>query len=151
MTQREMALFYEGLLYALSNFSAFSVLWRGRWWMTAEHAYQAAKFTDINVIMAIMLAPSAHEAKQIAKEHAHLKRADWNEVKIPVMEEILRAKLSQHAYVRETLEKTGKIMIVENSPTDSFWGRGPDWKGQNHLGKIWMRLRREMRISVKTG
>ena len=119
--------------------------------MTAEHAYQAAKFTDINVIMAIMLAPSAHEAKQIAKEHAHLKRADWNEVKIPVMEEILRAKLSQHAYVRETLEKTGKIMIVENSPTDSFWGRGPDWKGQNHLGKIWMRLRKQMRVSGKTG
>jgi len=151
MTQKEMALFYEDVLYALSNFSAFSVRWRGRLWMTAEHAYQAAKFTDVNVILAIMLAPSAHEAKQIAKKYAHLKRADWDEVKLGVMEEILRAKLSQHAYVRETLEKTGKMMIVENSPTDSYWGRGPDWKGENHLGKIWMRIRKEMRRGDKTG
>ncbi len=35
--------------------------------------------------------------------------------------------------------------IVEDSPKDDFWGWGPNRDGRNELGKIWMRLRSELR------
>ncbi len=35
--------------------------------------------------------------------------------------------------------------IVEYSPVDAYWGWGPRKNGQNHLGKLWMKLRDELR------
>lgn len=146
MTHNGKATFYEVKFYALSNFSSFSVRWRGRPWMTAEHAYQAGKFSDPKIVLRIFQASSAHEAKQIARRNAPSRRVDWcDAVKLALMEEILREKFRQHSYVRETLARTGDMEIVEDSPTDSFWGSGSGGKGQNHLGKIWMKLREEMR------
>jgi hypothetical protein len=34
---------------------------------------------------------------------------------------------------------------LQNSPTDAFWGSGPDGKGRNELGKALMRLRAALR------
>ena len=87
---------------------------------------------------------SAHDAKQIAKTNKHLVRADWDEIKLKVMEELIRLKFDQHEFVRKMLLSTGDAELVEDSPKDSFWGRGPDWKGQNHLGRLWMKIRDEM-------
>lgn len=140
----ERILFYEGTRYFLSNFSSFRVQWRGIDWMTSEHAYQAAKFRDPEIIEQIKNAISAHEAKKIAQAHKDREIKNWSEIKIAVMEEILRAKLAQHLYIQRKLLESGHREIVENSPTDSFWGRGPDWKGKNFLGKLWMKLRAEM-------
>ena len=140
----EKILFYEGSKYFLSNFSSFRVRWRGFDWMTSEHAYQTAKFSDQEIVDKIKNAASAHDAKKIARAHSDKKMDNWSEIKIDVMEEILRAKLAQHPYIRRKLLENGNREIVENSPTDSFWGRGPDWKGQNWLGKLWMKLRTEI-------
>ena len=41
------------------------------------------------------------EAKKIAHRHIQKRRADWDLVKIQIMEEILRTKLSQYAYVKK--------------------------------------------------
>ena len=43
--------------------------------------------------------------------------------------------------------QTGNAEIVEDSPKDNFWGRGPKWKGANHLGKLWMKIRAELRAA----
>lgn len=112
--------------------------------MTSEHAYQAAKFDDPAIFERIRNAPSAYDAKKIAQANQDKIRSDWsNTERLATMEEILRAKLSQHLYIQKKLIETNEREIVENSPTDSFWGRGRDWKGQNHLGKLWMKLRAE--------
>jgi ribA/ribD-fused uncharacterized protein len=74
-----------------------------------------------------------------------LERQAWPVEKLGIMEEIIRAKVQQHDYVRIELLRTGDRELIENSPTDSYWGRGPDWQGQNHLGKLWMKLREEIR------
>lgn len=139
----ERILFYEVEYYFLSNFSAFAVEWMGRLWMTAEHAYQAAKFLEEEIRELIRNARSAHEAKQIAKKYKHLRRDDWDEIKLSVMESILRAKLEQHPEILKKLLLSEGKFLVEDSPTDSFWGRGHDWKGENWLGRIWMKLRDE--------
>ena len=57
------------------------------------------------------------------------------------MKQILQAKANQHDDVRDVLRKTGMREIVENSPVDDFWGGGPNKKGQNVVGKIWMNIR----------
>ena len=113
--------------------------------MTAEYAYQAAKFSNPVVIEEIRNARSARDAKKIAHDHDKEKRANWDEIKLSVMEDILRAKLYQHDYIKKKLLATGDAELVEDSPTDPFWGRGPDGKGLNHCGKIWMKLRRKLR------
>ena len=140
----ERILFYAGTRYFLSNFAAFRVVWRGVSWMTSEHAYQAAKFVDEEIIEQIKNAGSAHDAKKISHNYRYKRADNWTEVSVEIMEEILRAKLEQHPYIQRKLRESGHREIVENSPTDSFWGRGPDWKGQNQLGKLWMKLRAEM-------
>ena len=141
----ERVLFYEGKWYFLSNFSSFAIWWMGILWMTVEHAYQAAKFTDPAIVEEIRTAMSAHDAKKIARKYQDKVRADWNDIKLEIMEKLLRLKIEQHPYVREKLLETGDAELVEDSPKDSFWGRGPDWRGLNHLGRLWMKLRSELR------
>jgi predicted NAD-dependent protein-ADP-ribosyltransferase YbiA (DUF1768 family) len=60
------------------------------------------------------------------------------------MENIIRAKISMHPYIREKLLETGDREIIEDSHKDSFWGRGADFKGRNELGKVWMKIRNEL-------
>jgi predicted NAD-dependent protein-ADP-ribosyltransferase YbiA (DUF1768 family) len=39
-------------------------------------------------------------------------------------------------------------MLIENSPTDYFWGCGANHTGENHLGKILMGVRTEIRLHL---
>lgn len=144
--QQSPVLFYAGEFgYVFSNFSAFQVEWNGRTWMTSEHAYQAAKFTDMMAIKEIHAATSAHMALKTAQKYQSRIRASWTEAeKLRVMEDILRHKLAQHPYVRKQLLQSGDAELIEDAPKDAFWGRGPDWQGQNNLGKLWMKLRAEL-------
>ena len=138
---------YEREFYCFSNFSSFATRWKGTLWPTSEHAYQAAKFrtTAPRVAAAIAKAPSAHAAFKLANANRDKYPVDWDEKKSAVMESILRAKLRQHPYVKYKLLQTGRRRIVEDSFRDSFWGWGPDKKGRNELGKLWMKLRDELR------
>lgn len=61
------------------------------------------------------------------------------------MEELLRLKIEQNSYVKKNLLQTEDYLIVEDSPKDSFWGWGPNRDGENQLGKLWMKLRKEIR------
>ncbi|MFZ3044030.1 MAG: NADAR family protein [Minisyncoccia bacterium] len=154
---QQVALFYTGRWYCFDNFSAFTVEWCGRIYPTAEHLYQARKYIDANgvhiqtggdsdITELIRAAPSAHEAKKLgnAFEYQDYVRKDWDDaVKFEVMEEIVRAKSAQHEYVRKKLAESKGLLLVEDSHRDPFWGRGPDWDGQNHLGRIWTKVRDE--------
>jgi hypothetical protein len=60
------------------------------------------------------------------------------------MEELLRAKLSQHEKTRRLLLETGDKQLIENSAVDYYWGIGADGTGRNTLGKLWMKLRSEL-------
>ncbi|MDB5194736.1 MAG: hypothetical protein JWN50_750 [Parcubacteria group bacterium] len=139
----DKVLFYEGAHYMYSNFSAFAFWWKGILWPTSEHAYQAEKFSDPLVREMIRLALSPYDAKRMSRMHSEFVRIDWHDVKLAVMEEIIRAKLAQHPYILKKLLATGDREIVEDSPHDGFWGRGREHAGKNHMGRIWMKLRSE--------
>jgi ribA/ribD-fused uncharacterized protein len=140
--------FYEQDFYVLSNFSAFSLEWRGRRFATSEAAYHWEKFiaNDPGVASLIRQAPSAHEAFKIAERYRSVRRADWDAVKVDIMRDILRAKVEQHEYVRRKLLATGDRELIEDSWRDDFWGWGPNRDGQNMLGQLWMEIRDELRF-----
>lgn len=139
--------FYEREFYTFSNFSSFQVDWRGRHWPTSEHAYQAEHFyeTAPELVEQIYKANSAHEAYKIAKANADKAPKNWHDIKVGFMYELCKAKLLQNPYVRKKLEESGDLDIVEDSPKDPFWGWGEDRQGRNELGKVWMRLRQDLR------
>jgi ribA/ribD-fused uncharacterized protein len=144
---QDKVLFYGGEFgYGFSNFAAFNVRWQGVTWMTSEHAYQASKFETPTHINAIHQATSAHDALKLARVYQERGwvRPTWNdEEKLRVMYEIISLKHDQHPYIQKQLKESIGREIVEDSPKDAFWGRGPDWNGHNHLGRLWMRLRDE--------
>lgn len=145
-TSGEVIGFYPREFYVFDNFASFQIDWRGRRWMTSEHAYQAAHFfeTAPELVEEIFQARSAHDAYKIAKAHADKAPTNWDKVKVGIMEDILRHKLEQNNYVKEKLRLSGDMEIIEDSTKDSFWGWGPNRDGRNELGRIWMRLREEM-------
>ncbi len=126
----------------LSNFYPAPLVWEGRYWPTAEHAYQAAKCHRSDELWRIQEAPSPGAAKRLGRKIEL--RADWDEVKERVMLEIVRVKF-KNAYLRRRLIATGSAELIEgNDWGDRFWGvcRG---KGENRLGKILMKVRAEIR------
>lgn len=136
--------FYERELYPLSNFSAFRLMWRGIDFDTSEAAYHWEKFLQPKIRSAIRRARSAHEAFKIAESHKSERIADWDDIKVGIMREILSAKASQHEYVRRKLLETGTRPLIEKSWRDDFWGWGPNKDGQNMLGKLWMEIRADL-------
>lgn len=142
----EPILFYEPEFYVFSNFSSFAVEWKGKSYMTVEHAYHSEKFLDESLKEQIRNQTSAHQAYMLAQElRKNNLRSDWDDVKYEIMKGIIRVKVEQHPYVQEKLLDSGNRTLIEDSPVDSFWGRGPDHVGQNSLGKIWMEVRDELR------
>lgn len=147
--------FYEQDFYVLSNFSAFNLRWKGRTFPTSEHAYHWEKFPQetrdeagVYVRDAIWHAPSAHEAFKLAEKWKALRRSDWDDVKVDLMRDLLRAKAEQHEYVRRKLLATGDRELIEDSWRDDFWGWGPDRNGRNELGRLWMEIRAEFRAAT---
>lgn len=151
----ERVCFYEQDFYPLSNFSAFAIQWGGKRFDTVEAAYHWHKFVDADqgetqLQRHIRMAPSAHEAFKLAQEYAYARRKNWDNWKVGIMRDLLRAKVEQHEYVRRKLLATGDRLLVENSWRDDFWGWGPNQDGQNMLGRLWMELRTELRESKET-
>lgn len=138
--------FYEQDFYVLSNFSAFTLQWRGWRFDTSEAAYHYEKFSDYPAVREeIVCAPSAHEAFKIAERNRRLRRPDWDAIKVGIMRDILHAKAAQHEYVSRKLLATGNRELIEDSWRDDFWGWGPNRDGQNMLGKLWMEIRAVLR------
>jgi ribA/ribD-fused uncharacterized protein len=68
-------------------------------------------------------------------------RSDWEEVKVEIMKGAVLRKFETHQDIRQRLLATGELELVENAPSDYFWGCGADGSGQNMLGKILMDVR----------
>ena len=74
-------------------------------------------------------------------------RPDWLQVRRGIMEEIVRAKFTQHPELAARLLATGdKVLIEGNHWGDTCWGVDTrTGQGENHLGKILMKVREELK------
>lgn len=138
--------FYSAPYEPINNFSAHTVEIWGNLFPTAEHAFQWKKFeeTDPDHAEKVKLAGSPSLAKKIAHQNSN-RRSDWDRVKVAFMRDIIQAKVAQHEDVREILLATGDKEIIENSPTDNFWGGGVDGLGENWVGKILTDVRDQLK------
>lgn len=142
--------FYPREFYCLDNFSSFGVNYNGYFYQTVEHAYQSLGFilSAPEIAEQIKKSYSAHEAQKIAYENMDKLQKDWDNIKLSIMEELLRLKVEQNPYVKKKLLETKNYKIVEDSPKDDYWGWGENRDGDNHLGKLWMKLRNELMIGI---
>jgi ribA/ribD-fused uncharacterized protein len=134
---------FTGRYDLLSNFHASPIKVEGIEYPTVEHAFQAAKTMNVEQKRALAEASTPGHAKRMGKR-VQL-RPDWEQVKVGIMEELMRLKFTTHADLREKLLATGDAELIEgNDWNDRFWGvcRG---QGKNQLGVILMEVRRELR------
>lgn len=126
----------------LSNFFETPVTYKGLTYRNAEAAFQAQKCanpTQAHLFTRLLGA----EAKALGKRLPL--RADWNEVKVKIMYEIVNAKFAQNREIAQQLVDTGELVLVEgNTWGDTFWGKC-NGEGQNKLGIILMSVREELR------
>lgn len=127
-----------------SNFSKHAVTFNGKVWSTSEHAYQAQKFVDEQHQELVRKAKGAGDAAKIGRDRNNPMRRDWDDIKVNVMYDVVKAKFTQHESLKEVLLSTGDAVLIEDSPTDYFWGCGSDGTGKNMLGKVLMRIRKEL-------
>ena len=97
--------FYPREFYPFDNFSSFKVEWNGYLFSSVEEAYQAASFmgSDEELVEKIKKSHSADEAQRISYANRDKRREDWDDVKISIMEELLRLKIEQNPYVKKKL------------------------------------------------
>lgn len=133
---------FKGRYYFLSNFYPVEVAYEGIYYHSAEHAYQAAKTLDKDLRRKIAKLISAGHAKKQGRQLPL--RADWEQVKLDVMWDVLWAKFGQHKYLKDYLLLTGSAKLVEgNTWGDTYWGVC-NGVGENHLGRLLMELRAEL-------
>lgn len=127
-----------------SNFSPASVVFDGVEYPTVEHAYQAAKTTDVGDRLWVRAAERPGDAKRRGRRV--ILRSDWDAVKIEVMRDLLRQKFAVPER-RAALMETGDEPLVEgNTWHDEFWGVcscPQHGQGQNWLGRLLMEIRAE--------
>jgi ribA/ribD-fused uncharacterized protein len=113
---------------------------------TVENFFQAMKSDKDDIETRQWIASlSPSEAKKAGRKIKL--RADWEQIKLGVMEYGLRKKFAPGTTWHKRLMETGNEEIIEwNNWGDRYWGR--DIKtgfGDNHLGLLLMKLREEYR------
>lgn len=136
----------------LSNMaSGFPLTINGITILTSEALYQACRFPHLPNVQRIIIGQrSPMTAKMKSKPYRSQTRADWDAVRVQIMEWCLRVKLAQHGDTfGRLLLSTEDKPIVEESRKDDFWGaKAQDFAtlvGANVLGQLLMNLRHELK------
>ena len=112
--------------------------------VTVEHLYQAAKAACPEDAARIMSAETPGDAKKMARK---IKKVDnWNEIKLHIMFNLLLYKFSFAENTQKLLATGDEELCEGNIWHDNFWGNCTcehcaDKIGQNHLGKLLMKVR----------
>lgn len=128
----------------LSNFHWCSVMFEGVIYPSSEHAYQAAKTTDLLERFMVFLQDSPKAAKRYG--HKLTLREGWNDsTRISIMTQILQDKFDRNPELASRLLETGNATLIEgNNWGDTFWGVCRK-QGTNHLGNILMKIREDLK------
>ncbi len=134
----------------LNMSSAFPMIVNGIKIRSSEALYQSLRFPFLpNVQKKIIDTASPLMAKRIISPLKGQSRIDFDELRIDFMRWCLRVKLAcNYEGVGELLDASGNKILVEKSPSGTFWGcssTGNKYVGMNCLGELLMELRDEWR------
>ena len=137
---------FRGPKDPLSNFYHHPLRWKNVNYISAEQAYQHEKFKYHKMSRLaqneLLKCKSSHNAKQLANRWLPVRCESWKNVRFVIMEDICMQKLKQCKAFKNALKKSGKAILVHNTETNSTWGCGPDFRGNNMMGKILMDVRK---------
>ncbi len=145
---------FRGTYDFLSNFYSTEVEYEGASYPTIEHAFQAAKSLDYAERRAIKAAGSPGIAKRMGRKIK--RRTDWFDVSLVIMEMLVKQKFTRYPELKTKLLDTGNTTLIEgNNWNDRFYGciyddKRNEWVGENHLGKILMKVREELQHESKS-
>ncbi len=134
-----------------SPYTAHAIEIDGVVYPTVEHAYQCQRYTDQKIRSEIINAHSPVKAWEVSTKYKHLQIPEFKseEYKLLVMKKLMKLKAVQHEEVIKALINSGDVKIVKHivtyPPGDGFWDDGIDGEGLNHIGKIWMEIREELK------
>ncbi len=150
---------FEGRWRFLSNFYPCKIEHQGITYPSNEHYYVAMKVNDEQLINGRYYTPgdfremiATIESPAIVKKLGQkIKvRKDWDSKKLEIMNWGVREKFNNNTTLKELLLSTGDEQLIEgNDWRDTFWGVC-DGKGKNHLGRILMDVRDELK-GIKKG
>ncbi len=129
----------------LSNFHLVEITYEGITYPSTENAYQASKFRDGEEELELKHSFSAISPASAKKTSKLIPiRPDWDDIKLKVMEDLNRLKYQNPVCCRLLIDTGDKYLEETNWWNDKFWGvcRG---EGENHLGKIIMKIREEIK------
>lgn len=138
---------FSGKYKFLSNFYLCKVEYEGITYPSSEHAFQAAKTLVPELRKAIAKLDTPGQAKR-AGRMLYL-RPFWEETKLEIMEQIVRIKFQQDSLADLLIDTWDQILVEGNNWGDTYWGavaKGGKFQGQNHLGKILMKVRDDLRL-----
>lgn len=125
--------------YFLSNLYPCDITYKGITYKNNEAAFQAQKDLTRSCEFSNL---EPRKAKCLGRK-VNL-RKDWEQVKVEIMKELLRCKFDQNPSLKEKLLETGNKYLAEgNTWGDKFWGVNKKGVGQNNLGILLMKLRRD--------
>lgn len=124
-----------------SNMTLCELIFNGISFPSSENIYQALKTTNKEDFLFISN-QTPHGSKKFIKTMKQRQKFD----KLHVMYNVIKIKATQNETFRNQLIETGESIIVEwNNWNDKFWGVSiHDCMGQNQLGMILMRIRKEI-------
>ena len=133
--------------FFLSNFYIHTITYKGKEYKTVEHAYQASKATNESEHDWIRNMDTPGKAKKNGMK-VHL-RKDWEEMKLDLMLELVRIKFSDPELSKKLIDTKNYLLVEGCYWHDNFWGNCTcsdckNIEGQNHLGKILMKVRQEI-------
>lgn len=135
---------FTGKYRWLSNFYPCDVLYGDDHYPSVEHAYQAAKTISVRERGRIRRLKSPGQAKRLGQTFD--RPSDWDQVKVGIMRSLLRSKFRGLELRRKLIETGGEELIEGNSWGDTFWGVDQTTGlGDNHLGRLLMQVREEVR------
>ena len=140
----------------MGNMSAHPVIHQNQTFRTTEALFQWLRFDGHPEIQKRLIAEKSPMAvKMVAKKHRRLLVNPDSGIDLKMMRQCLKLKIKQHPELKEKLLATGDKLIVEDCSArprgDAFyWGMAlieRQWVGENHLGKLWMELREQEKIT----
>jgi ribA/ribD-fused uncharacterized protein len=117
-------------------------------WPTAEHFFQAQKFTGSPEYQEkIRTTKNPSTAKTLGKTTDIPTRPDWEKVRDTIMIRVQRIKFQNKA-LADKLLATGNALLRYKAPQDNYWGIGRSGNGQNKLGRALMKIRAELQAAA---
>jgi ribA/ribD-fused uncharacterized protein len=133
------------------NQAAVGFPYNGTWYPSMEHFFQAHKYAPHNMERhaQIVNAQNGKTALSMGRDHSYPIRSDWEQIKVDVMREGLRAKFRHNILAATALCEIDPSQLTDSlhGSDDSFWGFGtnPDGSSKtNMLGSLMYQIRQEL-------